>query len=106
MKNKEIHKRERFYLREESYLGRVCNRINKLVPCSDDGEIMKIIHEMSCYNPEPFGFDVYWHRDLYMRCDFDNERAWDMFLHTGLAEAVVSDDMWEHPGIVIQLKSE
>lgn len=106
MRTKKLHKRERFYLREKSYLERVCNRINRLVPCVDDGEIMKIIHEMKCHNQEPFGFEVYWHRDLYMRCNFDDERAWDVFLHTGLAEAVVGDDIWEHPGIVIRLKSE
>lgn len=104
MKIKKLHKRERFYLREESYLRRICNRINNLIPCTDDGEIMKIIHEMQCHNPEPFEFNIYWNRELYINCNFDSDRAWSLFIHTSLTEAVVSNDLKEHPGIVIRLK--
>ena len=106
MITKRIHKRHRYYLRETSYLQRVCNKVNTLVPCKDDSDVMGIIREMMDYNPRPYNFDVYWNRDLYMRCDFHSDKAWDVFLHTELTEAVVSDDMQEHPGIVIQLKQE
>ena len=113
MKNKKIHKRERFYLREKSYLQRVCNRINALIPCKGDPrfdkryrEIIFILREMDNYKSWPHKFDVYFDRDLYIKYSGDSDKIWEAFYYSGMLEVVLTDDIWEHPGIVIRLKPE
>ena len=90
---KYIENRERHYIREHSYPQRVCNQINSLIPCTEGSEsesrIMDILNRMEEHNPAPFEFRVYLHRDLYVKCNFDSDKAIRLFKYSGLSKVTV-----------------
>lgn len=113
MKFHNIHRRGRFYLREKSYLQRVCDALNKILPCEGDGDIdkrymeaMDILRRMYDYNLPPYNFGLFFNKRLYEMCGFDHDRAWNMFLFSGITEVVISDDMVEHPGVIVRFKRD
>ena len=96
-------KRHRYFLRESSYLKRMCRRLNDLIPCEDQKEIdemSKLLEDVFDHNREPYKFQMYWDREVFIRCG-STEKAENALIFSGKLHFEPSDDPWEHPGITV-----
>ena len=79
-----------------------CDRLNCLIDKKEEGfidEVNEIIKEI--YN---LGGEMYWDRQIYIDCNFDDETMHDLVVSSDKVKFVPSDDEEEHPGIVIRYK--
>ena len=79
-----------------------CDRLNTLITKKKDGfidEVNEIVNEIY-----QLGGEMYWDRQIYIDSDFDDETMHDLVVSSDKVNFVPSDDMEEHPGIVVRYK--
>lgn len=79
-----------------------CDKLNSLLPANDNSinEINGIINEVRCK-----GGELYCNRQIYIDCGFDWDKIHNL-IYTDKVKFVPSDDVEEHPGIVIVYKNK
>lgn len=80
-----------------------CNNINILLEKGDVNGVITLINEMEQTIPNT---DLYWSRDVFIRCGCDSTRSWE-FVKQYPDEFIccISDDYDEHAGIVMKFKN-
>ena len=80
-----------------------CNKINSLLEEKDIKGIVDVINEMEQTIPDS---GLYWSRDVFIKCGCDSSKSWDiMEKYPNEFICDISDDMDEHPGIVMKFKN-
>lgn len=80
-----------------------CKRLNKLIDEKKEGFLNKV-NKIMCNIYEDGGM-LYWDREIYVNCGFDDERARNLVRKTDLVMFEPSDDPEEHPGVVVRYKN-
>jgi len=92
---------------QEKYLSQMkelCEKLNTLIPIKGDEDRDKInalIAEATTAVPH---FNLYWDRDLYINCGYDDKKLRHTTLHSGKVRFEPSEDYDEHPGLVVRYK--
>lgn len=85
---------------------RFVNKLNKFIPCKcqeDVDNIFKLLEEMTtCDEDEWPKNNLYWDRELYIDCNGDRDKLWDVLIHTDKVHFELSEDKDEHPGVVVR----
>lgn len=77
-----------------------CDKLNKLITEKKEGYEAEVANTLDEYLAG--GGDLYWNRDIYIECGFDEEKMHNLLkVCTGI-EFVLSDDPVEHQGIVVR----
>ena len=83
-------------------LDEICKELNSHLPVMSDEDITflnEIINE--AYDTIP-GFNIYWDRQIYIDCGFDDEKMHDIVTQTDKVHFEPSDDVEEHNGVVVR----
>ena len=84
----------------------VCARLNALIPCRSQDDIDKMTAIFTEYfdlpiQPKPM---IYWDQKVFYDCGFNKDRCTDLLLRTDSLRFDPSDDVEEHPGVVVKYK--
>ena len=81
----------------------LCGKINKILPCKSETDIDKLnaaIYKMYQIDENA---SVYYNRQLYIDCNCQKAKMRE-FLFTDKVHFEASEDVEEHPGIVLRYK--
>ena len=88
------------------YIDNACRRLNTIIPCKSQADVDKmndIIKEMSSLPLEP-KLGMYWHRNVYIDCDCNDQLCRAMLICTDKLRFAPTTDMEEHPGVEVKYK--
>ena len=90
----------------QEYVEYACARLNALIPCGSQADV----DEMNAILAALFSLDtspksqMYWDRDVWIDSGFNDDTCVNALVYTDKLCFVPSDDMDEHPGVIVRYR--
>ena len=81
---------------------RFCNALNKHIPFKNEDD-RNIVNDM-IWEMYQNGGALYWDRELFIDCDCSDEAKRDLLRFSDKVHFEPSEDVSEHPGVVVRYK--
>ena len=78
-----------------------CDKLNMYIPPQTKNEMDIIIDILNELSNDIKGGNIYWSREIYIDANFDDDKSFEIMI-TKPCHFEVSDDIEEHPGIVLK----
>lgn len=76
-----------------------CDELNKIIKYNYDDRVNRLNDVM--YKVFQDGGNLYWHRDVFISCNGDDEKIKKLVTTSDVVHFEPSDDPTEHPGVVV-----
>lgn len=83
-------------------LNKICKELNQHLPVKSQEDIDSLNSILTKAHGEIPEFRMYWDRDIYINCGCEDEKMRDLVRKTDKVHFEVSDDIEEHPGVVVK----
>ena len=83
-------------------LNKICKELNQHLPVKSQEDIDSLNSILAKACEEIPEFRMYWHRDIYINCGFDNKKMRNLVRNGGNVHYEVVDDLEEHIGVIVK----
>lgn len=87
---------------------RICNKLNKLIPCKTQEDIDKLtsmLEDILAHDDNDLYYNqLYWDREVYIYCGCNSDSCKEMLIHSDKLMFEPSDDQKYYPGIRVTYK--
>ena len=83
-------------------LNKICKELNQHLPVKLQEDIDSLNSILAKAHEEIPRFEMYWDRDIYINCVWEDEKMRDLVRKTDKVHFEVTDDLEEHPGVVVK----
>ena len=89
-------------MRLKNKLGEYCERLNQCLPVKSQNDIDSLNNILTEAVENIPGYNLFWHRDIFLDCNGDNEKMRNLVAKTDKVHFEVSDDIEEHIGVIVK----
>ena len=76
-----------------------CDELNEIIKNNQEDRVAKLNDVM--YKVLQDGGNLYWHRDVFISCNGDDEKMKKLVTTSDIVHFEPSNDTTEHPGVVV-----